>query len=126
MIFESLKYNSKMVCIIMFTAVIDKDVIDKDYDKHVQVLLEHTVHQVHENCRGIAGSDVYLREIVGTLKLVKSVIDSRKWILILDRDFIELTAVPVYPSGYDGFTHWVETEKSSTRILGLVPKSPAI
>ncbi|PHU07623.1 hypothetical protein BC332_24112 [Capsicum chinense] len=105
----------------MLTAGVDKNVIYEDYDEHVQVLLEHTVHQVHEGCRGIgktkehdyeikvnipsfegyfwdvtfsdyelmiARSEVYLGEATGTLKLVKQVIDSGKWILVLDCDFI--------------------------------------
>ncbi|PHT42647.1 hypothetical protein CQW23_16672 [Capsicum baccatum] len=32
---------------------IDKNVIYEYYGEHVQVLLEHTVHQVHEGCWGI-------------------------------------------------------------------------
>ncbi|PHT51644.1 hypothetical protein CQW23_06106 [Capsicum baccatum] len=35
---------------------IDKDIIYEDYDEHVQVLIEHSVHQVYESCWGI-GSD---------------------------------------------------------------------
>ena len=53
MISKSLKYDSEMVCIIMFTVGINKDVIYEDYDEHVQVLLEHIVHQVHKGCWGI-------------------------------------------------------------------------
>ncbi|PHT48615.1 hypothetical protein CQW23_12823 [Capsicum baccatum] len=90
MISESLEYNSEMVCMIMLTAGIDQNIIYEYYDEYVQVLLEHAVHQVHERCWGIAGSEVYLREITGTLKLVKQFIDYGKRILVLDHDFSEL------------------------------------
>ena len=39
----------------------------------------------------IDGAEVYLREITGTLKLIKQVINFGKRILVLDRDLIELT-----------------------------------
>ncbi|PHT48237.1 Signal recognition particle 54 kDa protein, chloroplastic [Capsicum baccatum] len=123
MIFESLKYNSEMVCMIMLTAGIKQNIIYTDYDEHVQVLPKNTVHQVHESCWGIgktkghdqefevtipgmegyfwnvifsdselmiAESEVYLRELTGTLKLVKQVINSMKRIHVLDCKFIEL------------------------------------
>ena len=32
---------------------IDQDIIYEDYDEYVQVLLQHSVHQVHERCWGI-------------------------------------------------------------------------
>ena len=44
MIFENLKYYSEMVCMIMLCAGIDQNIIYKDYDEHIQVLLEHTVY----------------------------------------------------------------------------------
>ncbi|PHT68419.1 hypothetical protein T459_27906 [Capsicum annuum] len=104
MISESLKYDFEMVCMIILTARIDQNIIYEDYDEHVQVLLEHLVHQVHESGWGISkteghdqklevtissmkislqnviffdfelmivGSEVCLREIAGTLKLVE-------------------------------------------------------
>ena len=46
MISKSLEYYSEMVCIIMLSAGIDQNIIYEDYDEHVQVLLEHMVHQV--------------------------------------------------------------------------------
>ena len=49
MVSESLQYYSEMVCMLMFTAAVNKDIIYENYDKHVQVLLEHMVHQVHES-----------------------------------------------------------------------------
>ncbi|PHT72579.1 hypothetical protein T459_23364 [Capsicum annuum] len=93
MISESLKHDSEMVCMITLTMGIDKDIIYEDYDEHVQVLLEHTVHQVYESCWGVAWSELYLREIAGTMKLVKQIIDSEKCILVLDYYFIELTVI---------------------------------
>ncbi|PHT38313.1 hypothetical protein CQW23_21886 [Capsicum baccatum] len=126
MILESLKYNSEMVNMITLTAEIDKDVIYEDYDEHVQVLLEHTIHQVHECCWGIvktkerdqefkvnipstgsyfwnvtfsdsklivARSEFYFLEIARTLKLVKQVIDSAKWMLAFDCEFVELVVI---------------------------------
>ena len=50
MISESLKYYFEMVCIITLTVGIDQNIIYEDYDEHVQVLLEHLIHQVHEGC----------------------------------------------------------------------------
>ena len=56
MISEGLKYDFEMVCMIMLTAGIYQNIIYKDYDKHIQVLLEHIVHQVHESCWGIGNT----------------------------------------------------------------------
>ncbi|KAF3650481.1 Glutamine--tRNA ligase [Capsicum annuum] len=67
---------------IILISRIDKDVIYEDYDKHVQVLVEHSVHQIYESCWGI-------EKLTDTMKLVKQVIDSGKWILVPDHDFIE-------------------------------------
>ena len=53
MISESLKYYSEMVCMIMLSTEIDQNIIYKDYDEHVQVLLEHTINHVHEIYWGI-------------------------------------------------------------------------
>ena len=53
MVFESLQYYFEMVCMIVFSTGVNKNVIYEEYDEHVQVLLEHTVHQVHEGCLGI-------------------------------------------------------------------------
>ena len=53
MISESLKYCSEMVCMITLTAGIDQNIIYEDYDEHVQVLLEHKVHQVYESNWGV-------------------------------------------------------------------------
>ncbi|PHT59525.1 hypothetical protein CQW23_01888 [Capsicum baccatum] len=49
---------------IIFITGLDKDVTNEDYDEHVQVILEHSIHQVHK-----AGSEVYLRKVTGTLKI---------------------------------------------------------
>ena len=54
MISKSLEYYFEMVCMIALSVGIDQNIIYKDYDNHVQVLLEHTVHQVHESCWGIS------------------------------------------------------------------------
>ena len=51
--FESLKYDFEMIWDFIRIMGIDKSVIYKDYDEHVQVLLEHAVHQVHEGCWSI-------------------------------------------------------------------------
>ena len=53
MISKSLKYYYEMVCMIIFTTGIDQNIIYEDYDEHVKVLLEHTVHQVYESFWGI-------------------------------------------------------------------------
>ena len=59
MISESLQYYYKMVCMITLIAKVNKDVIYEDYDEHVQVLLEHMIHQVHESCWGIGKTKGY-------------------------------------------------------------------
>ena len=41
---ESLKYDSEVIYMIVLATGIDKNVIDEDYNEHVQVLLEHVVH----------------------------------------------------------------------------------
>ena len=40
---------TEMVYMIALSAGIDQNIIYEDYDEHVQVLLEHTVHQVYES-----------------------------------------------------------------------------
>ena len=39
MIFESLQYYSEMICMIMITVGIDKNVIYEDYDEHAKYYL---------------------------------------------------------------------------------------
>jgi len=41
----------------------------------------------------IARSEVYLRKTSGTLNLIEKIINSRKWILILDSNLIQLTVI---------------------------------
>ncbi|PHT51525.1 hypothetical protein CQW23_05987 [Capsicum baccatum] len=81
---------------ITFIASIDQNIIIEDYDEHVQVLFEHMVHQVHESGWGIAEPEVYLREVDGTLNLVKQVIDYGRRALVLGSDLIELTIINAY------------------------------
>jgi hypothetical protein len=45
-----------MLRMLLFTLGIDQDVINKDYDKLVQLRHEYGVHQVHEMCRSISES----------------------------------------------------------------------
>ncbi|PHT70117.1 hypothetical protein T459_25221 [Capsicum annuum] len=137
---------------ITLTVGIDQNVIYEDNDEHIQVLLEHAVHQVHKSCRGIgktkgynwefkvtipstesyfwnvtfsdselviARSEFYLREIAGTLKLVKQVIDSRKRILVLDRNFIELQ-YSIHILRESSFLHTNKTGAPHGEILGLM------
>ena len=51
---KSLQHYSEVVCMIIFGTGVDKDLIYGDYDKHIQVLLEYSVHQVYESCWGIS------------------------------------------------------------------------
>ena len=51
--FEGLHYYFDIVYMISFATGVNKDVINEDYDKNVQVLLEHLIHQVHEGYWGI-------------------------------------------------------------------------
>ena len=44
----------------------------------------------------IARSEVYLKETIGTLKLVEQVINTGDGILILDCDFVQLTVVDAH------------------------------
>ena len=53
MVSDSLQYYSEVVCMIVSITEVDKNIINEDYNQHVQVLLEHSVHQVHEGCWGI-------------------------------------------------------------------------
>ncbi|PHT66273.1 hypothetical protein T459_30698 [Capsicum annuum] len=116
---ESLKYYFEFVCMIALSVGIDQNIIYEDYDEHVQVLFEHTVHQVYESSWGITGSEVYLREITDTLKLVKQVIDSGKTILVLDHDFIELMVIYTY-SDELSILHTNKTGAPHGEILGLM------
>ncbi|PHT73067.1 hypothetical protein T459_23852 [Capsicum annuum] len=83
---------------IILISRIDKDVIYEDYDKHVQVLVEHSVHQIYESCWGI-------EKLTDTMKLVKQVIDSGKWILVPDHDFIEQMVIIAHSEGTIFLSH---------------------
>lgn len=39
---------------IIFARGVNKNVINEEYDEHVQVLLEHSVHLVYEGCWDIS------------------------------------------------------------------------
>jgi hypothetical protein len=56
MVTKSPQNNSEMLRMLLFTLGIDQDVINKDYDKLVQLRHEYGVHQVHEMCRSIGES----------------------------------------------------------------------
>jgi pimeloyl-CoA synthetase len=56
MVMKSPQNNSEMLRMLLFTLGIDQDVINKDYDKLVQLRHEYGVHQVHEMCRSIGES----------------------------------------------------------------------
>ncbi|PHT40499.1 hypothetical protein CQW23_19353 [Capsicum baccatum] len=53
---KGLKHNSQMVCMVILTMGIDKDIINENYEEQVQVLFENPIHQVHESYRGICKS----------------------------------------------------------------------
>ncbi|KAJ0433263.1 hypothetical protein HanIR_Chr17g0868311 [Helianthus annuus] len=40
-----------MLFVLFFALRIDQDVVDKDYNKLVQVRFAHSIHQIHKNCR---------------------------------------------------------------------------
>ena len=67
----------------------------------------------------IARSEIYLREITGTLKLVKQVIDFGKRILVLDHDFIKLTVINAHSERTIFLTH-DRTGAPQEEILGLM------
>ncbi|KAF3655844.1 hypothetical protein FXO38_14499 [Capsicum annuum] len=46
---------------IMLTVRVDKDVINEDYDEHVQVLLKYMIHQVYESYWGIVKDQRFIR-----------------------------------------------------------------
>ena len=45
---ESPKDDSEMVLVIFLTLGVDEDVVNKDYEKLIQLLHEYFVHKVHE------------------------------------------------------------------------------
>ncbi|PHU08596.1 hypothetical protein BC332_20456 [Capsicum chinense] len=47
---------------LRLTVGIDKDIIYEDYDEHVQVLLEHMVHQVHEIINSVGKTNGHDKE----------------------------------------------------------------
>jgi hypothetical protein len=64
MVSKSFQNNSEMLHMLLFTLVIDQDVINEDHDKHVQLRHEYGVHQVHEICRSIGESKRYNQILV--------------------------------------------------------------
>jgi hypothetical protein len=53
MITQSLKHNVKMPFMFFLALREDKDVINEDHDKLVQLYLEYRVHQVHDVSGGV-------------------------------------------------------------------------
>jgi hypothetical protein len=53
MISQTLKDNSEMFGMLFLIFGIDKDIIDKDHNKFVELRHKHGVHEVHEVGRGI-------------------------------------------------------------------------
>src|SRR4051812_37618201 len=45
-----------MLCMLILSSRIDKDVVDKDNDKLIQVGPEDPTHHIHEDCRCIGDS----------------------------------------------------------------------
>jgi hypothetical protein len=64
MVSKSFQNNSEMMHMLLFTLVIDQDVINEDHDKHVQLRHEYRVHQVHGICRSIGESKRYNQILV--------------------------------------------------------------
>ena len=53
MLSETLENNAKMLSMFFFTFEIDKNVVNENHDKLIQLRHEHRVHEVHEVSRGI-------------------------------------------------------------------------
>jgi hypothetical protein len=70
MVSKSFQNNSKMLRMLLFTLVIDQDIINEDHDKLVQLRYEYRVHQVHEMCRSIGESkrnnQILIQPVPGT------------------------------------------------------------
>jgi hypothetical protein len=67
MISQTLKDNSEMFDMFFLIFGIDKDIIDKDHYKFVELRHEHGVHEVHEVGRGIRETKGHYQELVKTI-----------------------------------------------------------
>ena len=54
MILKGLKDNSEVIGVILFALRIDQNIINKYNDEKVKKLMEHSIHKIHEGCRGIS------------------------------------------------------------------------
>ena len=53
MFLESLLNNPKITCLFFLIPKINEDIIHNDDNKNVQILLEHSVNQIHESYKSI-------------------------------------------------------------------------
>jgi hypothetical protein len=55
MCFESSEDNPKVMLMIFATLGVDKDVVNEDYDKLIQLLHKYLIHEIHEKggCVGV-------------------------------------------------------------------------
>ena len=47
------KHNSQMFFVFFFTLGINKNVVDKHHDEHIQIIHEHFVHEIPKIGRGV-------------------------------------------------------------------------
>jgi hypothetical protein len=67
MISQTLKGNSEMFGMLLLIFGIDKDIIDKDHYKFVELRHKHGAHEVHEVGWGICETKGHYQELVKTI-----------------------------------------------------------
>lgn len=57
----------KVINMLFFTIGVNQDIIYKNNNKHVEVLLEHSLYDVHKNCRSINLSKLHNKKLMVTI-----------------------------------------------------------
>jgi hypothetical protein len=83
MVPKSLWNNVEMSHMLFFILGVDKDVVNEDHDKLVQLRHEYGVHQVYEIYRSIGGPNDITKYLYNTHLVEKAVLGMTSgWILI--------------------------------------------
>ena len=53
-----------MLLVFLLIPRVDKNIVDENNDKLIQILTEDSVHKVHKRCGGVCESEGHHRELI--------------------------------------------------------------
>ncbi|EOX94184.1 Uncharacterized protein TCM_003614 [Theobroma cacao] len=82
---QSLQHDAQMGSMFIIILRINQDVIDEYYHKLIQVWMEHPVHKIHKNCRGISQTKRHHQKLIMPITRPEG---SLRYILLLNPQLI--------------------------------------